>query len=393
MKTIFINAIIILSILTGCGRKPKQVKPVEFDSGSIKQLVLKAVNGDSSVNAKLHHLVDLTLPINNQFNQFIIDSLVTNSGIKLYTVLLSYPNPLYNRLAIYNNRLKLYLIDKSLNGYLAGNFMKVDDKNFLKLNEQFFTKDILKLERISLYQISGTSANLVFRAFTKLEEPKITYTQTVEEITGDRIKTTLKSSKFSKLKNKADIFEYDKSLKKYVSKDEIFYKSIKEIIDRFKRKPEKPELIDRNSALMSVGINPDSITARTGDTRNHSGFSIPLTNDWQELKGITITRFLSKKIIGTKYINNLIGSEITVVMIPPQDSAEQYIGSKLIHSSGGKYLVRYSDKIPIQQDFVQYFEYSCQNKKYLMIISASKNTYDKYKSLFQNIINSFSIEC
>jgi len=393
MKIILIIITVTFLSLSGCKKQGRETNQIKYNSRNITELVKQATNGNSVSNRLLHQLIDLALPIHNRYNQLTVDSLVTQNGKIFYTVLLSFPNPLYNRFAIYNKRLELFLLDKSLNGYLSESMIKAGNYNYIEITERFLTKDILKLERVSLYRITGTSADLIFRAFTKLKEPGITFTQSINEITENRIKTILGSSKFSKLRNKGDIFEYDNSLKRYISKANVFYKYIVNRIKRFRRKLKKPELVNRNSAMVSVGLNPNLIVTKTENTINNSGFSISLTKDWQELKHISITRFLNHEFVGTKFINNLLGSQITVIKIPPQDSSEQYINYKLDHVKEGKLLVRYSDRIFLGKESLQFFEYSCKTKKYLLIFEASKYTYDKYKNLYDNIINSFFIVC
>ncbi|HUX60908.1 MAG TPA: hypothetical protein VMV32_06320, partial [Ignavibacteriaceae bacterium] len=117
------------------------------------------------------------------------------------------------------------------------------------------------------------------------------------------------------------------------------------------------------------------------------------TDNWRTLKDVGITSFLKRGVKGTEYINETIGASISVITIPLADSAEMLINYNLDKSTKGKYLVRYSGKIELKKDFVQFFEYTCGTKKYLLILQASKYTYEQYKDMFQNIINSFAINC
>ncbi len=392
MKKIYTIASVIIFILVGCSPQKHNSKFV-LNGKNLKTIVYKAIEGTSAANDSLSQLIDLTLPTNTNFNQLEIDSINTTGNQKLYTILLTYPNPIYNRFAIYGKPLKAILIDKSLNGNVYQSKLDVNGNSFVKIIEDYKSKDVFELNRVSLYKINDTSAGLIFRAYTKFIEPKISYTQNIDEITPDRIKTSFVSSPKTSLMRKADIFNYDSVQKRYESTSQLFYNFVKQKIDQYSQRLSNPLLSDRNSALESVGINPNVLSTRNGTTDSTKGFSISLTKDWTELNGIVLTQYLKKEFKGIKFVNSLIGASISVVMIPPQDSAEMYINYELPNKTEGKYIVRYSKKIELRKDFIQFYEYSCGTKKYLIIFQASKYTYDKNKDMFQIAINSFTMDC
>ena len=192
--------IILILLLTGCNilNKPAATAPA-FNHESLQNLVLKAVSGDTGANEKLNYLVDLNIPVNNDYNNLYIDSLITKKQKKFYIVLLNYPNPIYNRLAVYDTALNNYLIDKSLNGYLGESVLAINDKWLVKISEGFLSKEVLQVKRISLYEINDSAADLCFRTFTKLVVPPAVYTQKISEFSEDRITTELSGPKNPRL--------------------------------------------------------------------------------------------------------------------------------------------------------------------------------------------------
>jgi hypothetical protein len=288
----------------------------------------------------------------------------------------------------------MYLIDKSLNGYISESVINLKGKHLVKISENFLSKDILQVNRISLYQINDTSANLCFRTFTKLVEPKITFNQKITEFSAELIKTELSSTKPSPITGKTDIFAFDNAKNKYQDTGSTFDNFIIDRIKNYKSNSDKPEITDRKSLYASIGIDTDLDTIKnTGNINNSKGYTLTLTDNWKTLKDISITNFLKTSLKGTRYINDAIGASISVIALPEGDSSDTYIDYKLTNSAAGKYRVRYSEKIVSKKDFIQFFEYTCGTKKYLLILTSSRYTYDKYKDDFNNIINSFSINC
>jgi len=394
MKKRYAIYILAAVLISGCSFFGKKSTQSYLNGIALKSLVQKAMNGNSSADSVLQNIVDLSLPVNNNYNSFDVDSVYSFRGHKFYYVLLTFPNPFYNRLAFYDSTFSMYLLDKSLTGFVNTSIIKNNNKIYLAAIEDFKSKDILELNRLSLFQITDSSVSLVFRDFTKLVSPADEFSQSIYKISEDRIITNCTSSKASPIAGKGDVFEFNYSLNKYVSPNEIFSKYIAEQINSFKHEPEKPEITNYNSALESVGIDPALDTLKSAsNTMNNEGYSLTLTENWKSIKDISITDFLKTKMRGTRYINDSLGTTISVIMIPAVDSAEMFINYPLNNITLGKYKVRYSDKIELKTDFVQFFEYFCGNKKYILILKASKYTYKDYKDIYQYIINSFTIDC
>ncbi len=393
MKNCFLIFAMLAAVFSGCSKNSGNDKQ-KADGKFFRKIVISAVNGNITANDSLNKLIDFRLPVNFDYNDLKIDSLKNASGKTLYSVLLQYPNPVYNRFAVYDSAFNNYLIDKSLNGKISEESFSVKGLIFLKVSEQFTSKEIFELNRLSLYSISDTSVNLVFRAFTLMKSGNQEYTQKIDEITADRIKTTSTSSKYSQVRNKSDVFTFNYKSGKYESANDIFDKYIIGLIQNSKYSTDKPEISDEKSAWESVGKNPDADTINyAGNSKSSMGFSLTLSEDWKEFKNFGITEFVNKEFKGTRYFNSIIGTTISVVQIPADKAAEDFINYKLEKVAEGKIRLRYSDEIISGRDFVQFFEYYCGNRKFLLIINGSKYTYNDYKDLYSKIVNSFSMKC
>ncbi|MFO7447398.1 MAG: hypothetical protein R6W90_13590 [Ignavibacteriaceae bacterium] len=394
MKNILILLLGAGFLFFGCTSKEDAADHKKPAAERLTQLVLDAVNGNESANDSLSDLFDYSMPQPGDLNNLIIDSLTLLSGKIYYFLLVEHNNPVYNRFAVYDSALNVYLVDKSLNGNLSLSKNDTIAPHLVSIKEEFVSKDTLKLERLSLYNLDDSSVVLVLRTYLKLNMPRTAHTQNIEEISEDRIKTSIKSSRSSIINNKGDVFLYNESARAYLSQQDIFHKFVINEIKNFNIVTKKPEITDEQSALNSVGITPGSDTITfTGNTNNKMGFYLTLDEGWKELNKIGITEHLKRKFTGTRYLNSTIGATISVVQLAPEDSAEMYINYNLTTLGEIKYKVRNSEKIETGKDFVQFFEFSCGTKKYLMIFEASKYTYEKYKQMYVDIINSFNMDC
>ncbi len=382
MKKILFPLTIVMLFFTGCSLLGSKAKTI--DANTLHKIVFRAITGDNSANDSLAGLINLSLPVSKSFNKFEIDSVVLNESI-YYTVLLEFPNPLYNRFAVYDKLLNNYLLDRSLNGYIKLSPIHINDMKFFKIEEQFISKDVFKLERLSLYFIKPASVNLSLRIFTRLETPDEVYLQSISEISDDRIKTELSSSRFSSLSNKSDIYSFNNKLNAYKSDNAIFYNFITTQIENYIGATTKPMLtVEMNSR---EGLINDSMNAGGGE------FSISVTSEWKRIDNLIITENLSKQLTGIRFLNEKLGAAISIIKLPEGSSAEDFITAKLINENNGLNKIRFSNNNETGKDLIQYFEYQCGTLKYLFIVKASKYTYDKYKDHYNNIINTFKVNC
>ncbi len=380
--------------LAGCSLFENKSSKEDISLKRLKAMTVSAVNGDKTDNGKLSNLVDLSLPVNTNYNSLSVDSLTAGKK-KYYLVILQYPNPLYNRFAVYDSTLKCYLIDKSLNGYFVASNMVIKNDDFIKIVENFNSRDVLNLNRLTLYKFSRTGVNIAFRSFIKLEKEGTEYDQVISEIAKDRIKTDITSTRRSVIDNKSDIFIYDSSLHKYISVNNLFDDFVIDQVNSFNHNDEQPEIKNYQSAMESVGKNiyADTIS-NAANVSSRYGFSLTIGEDWKEKKDLVISDYFTKQLKGSQYLNEKIGAVITVVKIVPEDSAEMYLRNyKLSRKSEGKYKVRYSQRYIEGHEFVQFFEYACGNNKYVLVLKSSKYTYERFRKVFENIINSFTMDC
>jgi len=112
---------------------------------------------------------------------------------------------------------------------------------------------------------------------------------------------------------------------------------------------------------------------------------------WKEIRNITLAGYPGK-LTCTKYYHPESGASLSIAPIPLSDSAEIYVKTRLNNITSGKNKLRFSDKVEKGKYFFKYFEVSSDESKYLIILEASKYTYDKYKVMYENIINSAGIK-
>jgi len=392
-KSILLLLYTIIFVTAGCGEKTVEKKNI---SGKLlENLVVRAIEGNTSANDSLGMLINKQYPVNKNYNNLKIDSLKSKTGFLYYTVLLEYPNPAYNRFAVYDTLLQAHLIDKSLNGNISEDKIFTDGLSFIKLSEDFISKDIFNVQRISLYSVGDSTVSRVFRTFTKLEYSNRVYTQTVDEISAQRIKTSITSNRYSSVRNKSDIFMFDPAKDFYTSNNDLFDKYITRIINSSRNKIKNPEITDEKSIWESLGVDPQARTTPANvNTNSGSGYSLNLSEDWKVFKNFNVTEYLNKEFKGTRYLNNSIGTSISIFEIPVTNSAEDFIKYKLDKSSTkGNLVMRYTDEILDSKLFVRFYEFYCGNRKMVVMIKGSKYTYEDYKELYSRIINSFSMEC
>lgn len=379
-------AIMLCLLLSSCGPFSRKKDADNNLAGKVQE-VIAGIDTASALDA----LRDRAIPPASNPNSITVDT-ISYSGRSYYSVLAEYPDPIYNRFAITDSNYDLLLVDKSLNGYLEGSKIESGDMNFFKVEENFSSKGILGLKRISLYSVDDNGkAELVFRTFTELREPDIAYRQDIIKIEPKEI-TTLSysiSQGESDSSSQRNVFLYDARTRKYAIVSDTFSDFVVSEVNSFVSSADEPGITSRESYLKQRGIN----AAEKSSPRKLGKFSMPLSAEWNEVKDVKISAPLKRPEGGTKFINNHYGAEISVIQMPLDDSAESYISYPLENISAGNYKVRFSEKISGGKYFYQFFEYSCGKEKFLLILQTLKTTYDLYKDDYQNLINSFSMEC
>ncbi|MCH7827153.1 MAG: hypothetical protein IIC75_04135 [Bacteroidetes bacterium] len=382
-------------IVTGCFKKSEN-KNLLLTKKILENTVIRAINGVKTANDSLSNLIDYSLPLNPYYNQLSIDSTLYNKNRVLFTLLITYNNPLYNRFAVFNTNLDAELIDKSLNGNIYKEKLYINGNYFLKLTEDFLSKDIFNLTRISLYKVDTNSVNLVFRTFSRLKEKRRIYTQDITEITNDRIKTKLNSSVRSRLRNKSDVFPFSSLTKKYESNSNLFYNYIFNKISRARVKLKLPLITDKKSALATVGLTSEHITTNKKiENKSPVGFSINLSKTWKRFDNFMIRSHLIKGKKGTRFLNSVLGATISIIRIDNSEDITDYTKYPFVNETNNPLVNglrrKSTERMIYGKSFYQLIEYIGRNQKFLLIINGSKYTFDKYEKLYLNILSSFKI--
>lgn len=226
-KLLFFVFILITFALSACGTGNDKL-----NSARLRELILQALNKNHNANVELKGLIDAELINRKDFNSIRIDSGYINRKY-FYSVLLEHFDPSLNRFALYDDQLHLYLIDKSLNGNLSVEWIEKESRNFIFLQERFLTKDVLSIDRFSIYEVYDTSAGLVYRSISKLVKENNIYSQTIESISPEFIITKISGITDSKAIAETDTFYFLKQDMKYLSTKDLFNNFVKKEIEDF----------------------------------------------------------------------------------------------------------------------------------------------------------------
>lgn len=386
--TVYFLAFVIIS-LTSCKENVEE-KPFVFNGQTFKTLVEKSIEGDTNSKIILEGLFTFDAELKT-FNKILVDSIAINNS-NYYTLLLENQNPVYNLFAIVDKDLNLILKDESLNGYLNLNFKKSGSRIFAMLSEEFNSKDVVQLNRISYYSLEQYSSDLVFRQFTKIKTPTKEAEQVVSVISDTAIITNIfypasKTSKTSK-----DVFRFNVAHDKYISDKSLFDSLVYQEIRSLKNLSKNTQITDGES-IMRFFRNKDTNNSDTQIKINANDFEIKLDSTWKKLGSITISNLVKKKLIGIKFISGKMGAGISLAEIAPSDSAENYFNEELINQNKFNSVVRYSEKLIDSKNIFQLYEFSCPTKKILMILETPKSTYELNKNRYEEIIQTFLIKC
>lgn len=387
IKTYLLASIIFLVI--SCKENVEE-KPFEFNGQSFYTLVINSINDDENSKNILSGLFTFDADLKS-YNKIEIDSLEINNA-NYYTLLLENQNPVYNLFALVDKDLNLILKDESLNGYLNLNFKKSGSRRFAVITEEFNSKDIIQLNRISYYSLEQYSSELVFRQFTKIKTSNKEVEQVLFGISDTAIVTSILYPALKNSKTSKDVFRFDVGTNKYVSNKNLFdslvYKEVRSIKVRYKN----PQITDAESILRFFNEN-GSDNSLSQIIIGENDFEIFLDSTWKKLGSITISNLVKQKLKGIKFISGKMGASISLAAIAPTDSAENYFSEVLKNRDEIKSEMRFSDKLIDSKNIYQLFEFSCPTKKILMILETPKSTYESNKAHYEEIIKSFLIKC
>lgn len=392
MSKLFLIILLTVLFTVSCNKQENEVQQ-KVSGPALHKLVIDALWGSEKANNNLSGLVNSNSPINTAYHRLTIDSIITKSGTKFYFVLIEYPNPLYNLLSVYDEYLNLYLRDNSLNGNIVTKWQTISAKQFLVASENFITKDFLKLSRLSLYKYIDEKFYLVFRSFNRYVNANNIYDQEIKSITDTSIVTRITSKSRAKINNKTDTFIYNSKEYSYISNKNIFSTFVLNDISNASWKIEKPELtIESFKSEGADSISKDQST-RENVKAEMKDFQLSLNSDWNAAVRISITEHLKSKLDGYRYINEKLGSQITVITLPEGSNGTQFVKYNFGQFTKGQYRIRSTKMTEAGNNFIQLLEHSCGDKSFILILEVPKYTYDNNKILYADIISSFSIGC
>jgi len=378
-----------LLFLVSCKDRIEE-KPFVFNGQNFHTLVINSLSGDENSKIILEGLFTFDAPLKT-FNKIDIDSIEINNE-NYYTLILENQNPVYNLFAIIDKDLNLIIKDESLNGYINLNFKKSGSRRFAVITEDFNSKDVVQLRRISYYILEQYSSMLAFRQFTKFSSPSKEAEQVVSIISDTAIITNINNLSAKSSKTYKDIFRFDIANNKYISNknlfDSLIYKEVRSVNVKFKN----PQITNGESILSFISNKGSSISIIQAKLQE-SDFEIDLNSTWNKLDNITISDFVKKNLKGTKYISGKMGASISLAAIATTDSAENYFNEDLKNKTKFASEVRYSDKFIDNKNIYQLYEFSCPSKKILMILETPKSTYELNKNQYEQIIKTFLIKC
>ena len=374
MRKILIPILTVLVLtLYGCGFGGKEV-----DSSELRSLITEAITGDQDAIETLNGLIDSKHVGKNDYNELKVDGFKLNDR-QYFSVLLEYPDPKFNLFAIYDSELNFYLLDKSLNGNISVEWATSGSRLFVFLQERFLTKDILTLDRLSIYEVFDETASLIYRSLSRFAEGNEICYQTVELIGRTSIVTKVSGLKDKAINNQADTFYFNSDTKKYLSKWNLFNKYVKQQIREFSWISTKPE-------IPSEILDDQNILIR-------QGYQIALGEGWEEIPYFTENKILLKSLSGTKFSNKSLNSSFIVVEIPYGDDAENYSPYSFDNPTMGDYKIRKTAFYESGNSYYQIIEHSCGDKKFLLLFESAKTVYMQKKNIFDQIVRSFTIKC
>lgn len=371
-RAIFIILTVTALFFVGCSSNSK------IDKSELVSLVNDAISGDENANVKLQGLLSSNHIGNKNYNQLFVDEL-DSGGKKYFSVLLEYSDPRLNVFAIYDDELNFYLLDQSLNGYLSSEWIVNGDRKFVFVQERFFTKDILSIDRLSIYEIIKNTAKLVYRSLSRFVKDNALSYQKVETITDDYLITKMSGSVESGIDNKLDTFYLNQNSKKYLSNKNIFENYVHREVKNFIWINTKPQITEQF-------IQTEEDTA----TKN---YRISLDSEWQKFPDFTEDRRLKQPLKGVKYSSANLRSSFIVLQVPKGEESEKYCPYILTETLKGDYIIRASAVFEIGENYLQIFEHSCGSTKYLLLFECPKSIYLENRKAFSDMINSFWIEC
>lgn len=360
-----------------------------------RRVVFRAIEGHTSANDSLKGLMDKSLPLSVEINQIVVDSFVNKDRVRFYYCMLEYPNPIYNRFAIYDSSLNLYLMDKSLNGNLTLQNVFADSLNYLEIREDYISNDKIHLKRWNIYVLMDYSAALALRTFLEYNDGQKIMRQNVEYISKGVVATKLELPNEVTSAYIEDEFIFNRSLLKFESLKNEFDRIVFDAVDNYKAAFTRHQIVDQNSALISLGVmsNFDTTVTTKKSKVNYDGFYVNIPEDWKIIRNVAITKQLVTPMRGTYFLNTSLGASFSVIKIGSDGVAAFKKEPTFKSRINRDYTIKESEKIEVKKNYVQFFEVSCGYSTHIIIFEVPIYSYNERRGLFEAIINSFAVDC
>lgn len=388
VKIFFVFIILISSI--SCNKQETPIKNY-LTGNELKVLIEKFLQDDPVAKNKLQGLFTYSAKDFASYNKISIDSIQIDS-LKFFSIIVENQIPVYNLFAIVDDKLKLYLKDESLNGFIESEWKKSGSNIYALVNDDFKSNDIIELSRSSLYLFNNHSFDLVFREFSKLKSNDKNLEQNVTLLSDTTIYTEITDNTIPNKKVKKDIFRFDPVKNKYLSKQNFFTNLVHNTVISVTPDSALVQITDYESIKDVLGLEPDSSSKNDLTVLSDADFDIKLSNQWKKVKNYTITNFINKETKGIKFINTKIGASLSLFKTFPQDSAKSYFTQRVENISNDKKF-RFSEELEAGKSIFKIFEFSCKSKKIFLMLEAPKSTYENNIEIFDTIIKSFKVNC
>lgn len=382
--------VVIIFIFISCQKQEPPIK-TNIDGNELKSLIESSLKADHLEKNKLKGLFTYIADDFDSYNKIEIDSIQIDS-IKFFSIIIENRIPVYNLFAIVDEKLKLYLKDESLNGFLESNWRKSGSNIYTVVNENFRSNNVIELSRTSLYSFNDHAFDLVYRQFEKLKSPEKIYEQNITLLSDTTIYTEITDIKARVKKIGKDIFRFDPVKNKYSSTQNVFTNLVQREVAGYQSDSTINQITDYESIKSLLGLEPDTSSTNNSDVLSDDDFEIKLNTQWKRITNYTITNYINKEKKGIKFINTRIGASLSIFKTPPQDSAKNYFDQPLANISNDRRF-KFSNEYEIGKSVFKVFEFSCLTKKIYVLLEAPKATYENNIEIFNAMINSIKVNC
>lgn len=388
IKLIF--ALVTIFVSVSCQREMQPIKN-SIDGQELKNLIEKSLKGDPVGKSKLTGLFTYIADDFNSYNKIEVDSIQVDS-IKFFSIIIENKIPVYNLYAVVDDKLKLYLKDESLNGFIESSWKKSESNVYAVVNENFRSNKLVELARTSLYSFNDHAVDLVFRQFIKLKSPDKILEQNITLLSDTTIFTEITDIKANLKKIGKDIFRFDPVKNKFYSLQNTFSNFVLNEVNNYQPDSTLNQITNYESLRILLGLEPDTTLTNHSNILNDDDFEIKLNNQWKKITNYTLTNFIKKEMKGIKFINTKIGASLSLFKTLPQDSATNYFDKPVdIVSKEKNY--KFSNEYEIGKNLFKVFEFNCSTKKIYLLLEAPKATYENNIEIFNALINSIKVKC